>query len=81
MKLIIIYWVKKLVELPRAPVYRVMKKAGAERVSDKAVDKVIEYIEEVIKDITLKAKKAAEKAGRKTVTAEDIEFVVEILKG
>ncbi len=70
-----------MVELPRAPVHRVMKSTGVERVSDKAVDKMIEYIEEVIKDITLKAKKAAEKAGRKTITAEDIEFVIEILKG
>lgn len=69
-----------MVEIPRAPVYRVMKKAGAERVSDAAVDKMIEYIETVIKNITIKAIKAAEKSGRKTVTADDVEFIIELLR-
>jgi|Deesub1362B_J571_1020462.scaffolds.fasta_scaffold00004_357 histone H3/H4 len=70
-----------MVELPRAPVYRIMKRAGAERVSEEAVDAMIEYLEEVIEDLTLKAIKAAEKAGRKTVRRDDVEFIVDILKG
>jgi len=69
-----------MVELPKAPVYRVMKKAVEARISDSAVEKMIEYIEEVIQDMTKKALKAAEKAGRKTITAEDVSFIVELTK-
>lgn len=69
-----------MVELPKAPVYRVMKKAVEARVSDSAVEKMIEYIEDVIQDIAKKALKAAEKAGRKTITAEDVSFVIELTK-
>jgi len=70
-----------MVELPKAPVYRVMKRVGAARVSDAAVEKMIEHIEKVIEDLTQKAMKAAEKAGRKTITAEDVAFVIELAKG
>lgn len=69
-----------MVEIPRAPIYRLMKRAGAHRVSDTAVDKVIEYLEEEVKRLTEKAIKVAGRFGRKTVTAEDVVFVLEMVE-
>lgn len=63
-----------MVEIPRAPIERLVKRAGAERVSDSAVDAMIDALEEEAIKIATKAIKLARHAGRKTVVEEDIKL-------
>ena len=65
-----------MAELPKAPITRIMKDAGADRISEDAKDALVAYLEEVARDVTIEANKAAALAKRKTIKAEDIEFVV-----
>jgi len=61
--------------LPLAPLKRVAKKAGAERVSDEAVKEIRDILEEIAEDLARDAATAAKHAGRVTVKAEDIRLV------
>ncbi len=60
--------------LPLASMERIMKDAGAERVSDKAKEALKEVIEEIAVDIARNAVRFASHAGRKTVKAGDIKL-------
>ncbi len=64
--------VKRL--LPLAAMEKILKKAGAERVSDKAKIALKNVLEEIAEEIGAKAVKLAMHAGRKTVKAGDIKL-------
>lgn len=61
-----------MAELPKAPVRRLLKKAGASRVSSNAVEAMRKSLESAAKDMTKSAVKAAKNDGRKTVQKRDI---------
>lgn len=56
---------------------KLMRKAGALRVGDDAKEALAEVLEQKALEISKGAKRMAEHAGRKTITAKDIELAVE----
>ena len=58
--------------LPLAAMEKILKQAGAERVSDKAKTALKAVIEEEAEQIATQAVKFAAHAGRKTVKAGDV---------
>lgn len=63
-----------MAELPIAPIKRLLKNAGASRISEDAAIKLADVLEEIGEDLARDATKLAKHAGRKTVKAEDIEL-------
>ena len=61
-------------ELPIAPIKRLLKNAGAARISDDAAVELAGVLEEIGEQLARDATKLAKHAGRKTVKAEDIEL-------
>lgn len=61
-----------MAELPLAPVERVMRNAGAERISMDAVKRAADEAELVIKKLTENAQRIAQSEGRVTITSKDI---------
>ena len=62
-------------EIPVAPLVRILKDAGAERISDDAKQAFADAVEAGASQLAKAVVKAADHAGRKTVTVDDIEFI------
>jgi histone H3/H4 len=54
--------------------YRILKKSGAERVSDESADELRRVIEEIAVAVAKSAVEMSSHAGRKTVKAEDVKL-------
>lgn len=60
--------------MPKAPVGRILFKAGAKRVSQPATDTFAEVLREIAEEIATKAVQIARHSGRKTVQEGDIKL-------
>jgi histone H3/H4 len=63
--------------LPNAPIERIIRKAGADRVSEDAVEELKKAVEEAGAEIAQEAAKMAEHADRNTVTKEDVDMATQ----
>ncbi len=61
-------------ELGLSSMYRILKKAGADRVSDESADELRRLIEDIALEIAKNAVEMSKHAGRKTVKAEDVKL-------
>lgn len=66
--------------LPLAAMEKVLKKCGAERVSDKAKAALKDALEEKAENLAQQAVRLAMHAGRKTVKANDIKLAAKDIK-
>ena len=68
-------------ELAVAPMHRLCKKAGADRVSEAAAKELAKVLEEIGVKIAKEALDFAMHAGRKTIKSEDIEIAARKVMG
>lgn len=61
-------------ELGLSAMYRILKKAGASRVSDESANELRRVIEDVAESVARDAVGMASHAGRKTVKGEDVKM-------
>ena len=64
----------KSLELGLSAMYRILKKSGAQRVSDESAVELRRVIEEIAEAIAKNAVEMSSHAGRKTVKAEDVKL-------
>jgi histone H3/H4 len=68
-------------ELAVAPMHRICKKAGADRVSESAAKELAKVLDELGVKIAKEAMDYAMHAGRKTIKSEDIEIAARKVLG
>jgi len=61
-------------ELALSAMYRILKKSGAQRVSDESAEELRRIIEEIATAIAKNAVEMSIHAGRKTVRSEDVKL-------
>ena len=61
-------------ELGLSAMYRILKKSGAERVSDESADELRRIVEDIATEIAKNAVDMSKHAKRKTVKAEDVKL-------
>ncbi len=61
-------------ELGLSAMYRILKKEGAERVSEESADELRRIIEELATNIAKSAIEMSSHAGRKTVKSDDVKL-------
>jgi histone H3/H4 len=61
-------------ELGLSAMYRILKKSGAERVSDESAIELRRVIEEIAEALAKNATDMSKHAGRKTVKADDVKL-------
>ncbi len=71
--------VKIFYEIPKDPISRIIKEAGAERVSEDAKAELAAYVEEVAREVAKEATQVAKIAKRKTIKADDIKLAIKNL--
>lgn len=62
-------------DLPKAPISRMFKKMGGERLSVDARDLILEDVEDYTRSLIKECILASKHAGRKTVMSNDVKFV------
>ena len=65
---------RKTEVIPRAPIGRLINKAGAQRVSADAMNTLANILTDIAEEIGERAVKIAKHSGRKTVKAGDIKL-------
>jgi len=63
--------------LPKAPIERIIRNAGADRVSEDAVEELRKAVEGAGEDIAQEAIRMADHANRNTVKKEDVEMATQ----
>jgi histone H3/H4 len=69
-----------MAKLPLATVERIMREAGAKRVSKEARQAFADYIEQLTKSLSIEASEFADHFGRRTITEKDVELAKKRLK-
>ncbi|HOZ35883.1 MAG TPA: histone family protein [archaeon] len=69
-----------MTDLPVAAIDRLIRKAGAERVSEDAAEELSKILSEVAMDISKQAIELAKHAKRKTITGEDIKLATKTMQ-
>ncbi|MEM1634509.1 MAG: histone family protein [Nanopusillaceae archaeon] len=72
---------KRVTPIPIAPLYRILRRAGASRVSEDAKRTFVDAIVEIADKIAARAVEFAKHAGRKTIQEEDVKMAYKELKG
>lgn len=67
-------------EIPKAPIARIIKDTGAERVSEDAKAELAAYLEEVARKVAVEANNVAKIAKRKTIKPDDIKLAIKNLE-
>jgi histone H3/H4 len=67
--------------LPKLPFERLMKRAGAKRVSDEALEEMAKVLEDKLGEVAKEATLLAKHAGRKTILEEDVRIARKKISG